>query len=736
MRHTRLLFSLLALTGALFAQGTASLQFTQSFTTATTGTVIANGPTTSGGPQGSVGFRMVYYIQPGTGTVSALSVEVDGAPTTGGSYTALTPAPGGGSGATPSVNPAVTSPQGQNNLCCDFYPFLHIKVNTLTVATGTPILVVKVMGYAGTSAAANSSSSGGGGSIAATTNALKGDGAGNAVAVTGTGTNCVLVNGTSTACGGGGGTGATIVTYTPAASVTLTCPSSTTTNVTVFDPGGVALAANMAVTFASCTAGQVAILRTIQAASGGPFTVTGLPTGSPAMSTYPSAGTIYTLSAATSSTMTFVNVAANAGASSLGANANGISRTVTAGSTGVTVNLLADKDASNPTKYNTAALGSCGVGMAAYTGAAAATFELYSVPGTVLTAVADGTITAGHLLTGGASTAGRVADTGQTATTSVPLATCIVGVALASATVGNTVLVAYSGTGTYGAGAASSVAWNAITNPTGNLSLAMGANTSTFTYNAATGAGLNLWTLTDTASNTGTGALMRLTTAASSAAFPWQADANGAGFSVTTLGNQQQVGSIAFSANYGSISAGRGAWDGATTGHFVGSSAGTSIAVNESTGYTGSLIDVQVAGVSKFSANASGDISAAHGYTAGSGNQFNWSGRSFLFSPANGTIELTNASSTGFTALQLGGTTSSFPAFFVSGTGLLLRVADNSADTSLGSSTLRLSAAAPTVAAAQIGYGSTTAAASNCLVAATTCIVVNIAGTNRFVPAF
>ena len=40
------------------------------------------------------------------------------------------------------------------------------------------------------------------GSIAVTTDALKGDGAGNAVAVTGTGTNCVHVDGTSAACGG------------------------------------------------------------------------------------------------------------------------------------------------------------------------------------------------------------------------------------------------------------------------------------------------------------------------------------------------------------------------------------------------------------------------------------------------------------------------------------------------------------------------------------------------------
>jgi hypothetical protein len=50
-----------------------------------------------------------------------------------------------------------------------------------------------------------------------------------------------------------------------------------------------------------------------------------------------------------------------------------------------------------------------------------------------------------------------------------------------------------------------------------------------------------------------------------------------------------------------------------------------------------------------------------------------------------------------------------------------------------------LTAAAPTVAAAQIGYGSTTAAASNCNVASPTpagCVVVNIAGTAHYIPYY
>ena len=147
------------------AQGTPNTSFTQTFTAAGTGTALANNvPTTAS--QGSLAFRMVYYIQPGSGTVSALSVQLQGSNLPAGSYTALTPAVGGGSGSGSTLNPVTTSPQGQNVLCCDFYPYLEIKVNTMTVTSGSPILIVKVLGYAGTSAAASTGGGGGGGGLA------------------------------------------------------------------------------------------------------------------------------------------------------------------------------------------------------------------------------------------------------------------------------------------------------------------------------------------------------------------------------------------------------------------------------------------------------------------------------------------------------------------------------------------------------------------------------------------
>ena len=180
----------------------------------------------------------------------------------------------------------------------------------------------------------------------------------------------------------------------------------------------------------------------------------------------------------------------------------GSSRTVTAGSGGVTVNLLAAKDASNPTLYVLPGSGGCGSGVAGYSANCHQRIR-------TLHRSRNGSYHGG----GWDDHGGPHSDGGKfhsrkggrhgpdSARTSVPNGTCIIGVALASATVGNTVLVAYDGTGVYGAGAASSVAWNAITSPTGNQSLSMGSNTTTWTFGATTGGLVNLVTITDTASN-------------------------------------------------------------------------------------------------------------------------------------------------------------------------------------------------------------------------------------------
>ena len=84
--------------------------------------------------------------------------------------------------------------------------------------------------------------------------------------------------------------------------------------------------------------------------------------------------------------------------------------------------------------------------------------------------------------------------------------------------------------------------WSSLLNPSAPLALSMGnSNTTTWTVGAATSTN-TMFKWTDTASNTGTGILARFTTAASSTAIPWQADANGVGWQVAANGALTGVG--------------------------------------------------------------------------------------------------------------------------------------------------------------------------------------------------
>lgn len=94
-----------------------------------------------------------------------------------------------------------------------------------------------------------------------------------------------------------------------------------------------------------------------------------------------------------------------------------------------------------------------------------------------------------------------------------------------------------------GPGAAGSAQWNTLVSPAGATSLTMAAFTTLFTYNAATGAGVDLYKLVDTASNTGTGHILLVSTATSSAAKPIRFDANGNGVEMSTLGVLAAIGS-------------------------------------------------------------------------------------------------------------------------------------------------------------------------------------------------
>lgn len=114
---------------------------------------------------------------------------------------------------------------------------------------------------------------------------------------------------------------------------------------------------------------------------------------------------------------------------------------------------------------------------------------------------------------------------------------------------------------------------------------------------------------------------------------------------------------------------------------------------NTAAGASSKLIDLTVGGVTYFSVNAvSGSIisngsfivgNATGGFTAASGGFVVFGSRSVISSPVNGNLLFTNIAQTDFTRLQLGGTTSSFPAIGRNGIGLDIFGADGAGPSSL-----------------------------------------------------
>lgn len=112
-----------------------------------------------------------------------------------------------------------------------------------------------------------------------------------------------------------------------------------------------------------------------------------------------------------------------------------------------------------------------------------------------------------------------------------------------------------SGNATGCAAIGGSPLWSSILSPSSNNSLSMAALTTTFTWGSATGSA-DMFKLQDSASNTGTGILLHITTAAGSTELPWQADANGVGCKITVTGQFQCFGGthiLTLGANSGGL---------------------------------------------------------------------------------------------------------------------------------------------------------------------------------------
>lgn len=99
------------------------------------------------------------------------------------------------------------------------------------------------------------------------------------------------------------------------------------------------------------------------------------------------------------------------------------------------------------------------------------------------------------------------------------------------------------------------------------------------------------------------------------------------------------------------------------------------------------LMDLQVGGVSTISFSKTGSITAAGvsatNISAGSSGFIFWTSQTLLSSPSDGLLKITNSAATDFTRLQLGGSTSSFPAIGRNGIFLEVLAADGAATASL-----------------------------------------------------
>lgn len=115
---------------------------------------------------------------------------------------------------------------------------------------------------------------------------------------------------------------------------------------------------------------------------------------------------------------------------------------------------------------------------------------------------------------------------------------------------------------------------------------------------------------------------------------------------------------------------------------------GTIIGANAQSGFTGNFLDFHInGGASLFAVSSAGTVTTLGGVLLGGGFALHWTGKSQFNSPSDGIITALNNGSSGFTRLNLGGTTSSFPALQVNGTGLQAELADGSAQTGFSAAT-------------------------------------------------
>jgi hypothetical protein len=164
---------------------------------------------------------------------------------------------------------------------------------------------------------------------------------------------------------------------------------------------------------------------------------------------------------------------------------------------------------------------------------------------------------------------------------------------------------------------------------------------------------------------------------------------------------------------------------------------GTFAGANAPSGFTGNFLDFHLnGGASIFKVASTGSVTlngslASNGSVnaAGTSSMF-WSGRSQILSPLDGIIELANNGASGFTRLDLGGTTSSFGAIQTNGTTTQSELADGTAQAPFSASLFKTetncaSSASPAVCASASTGSIVVAAGATTVTVNTTNVTAN-----------
>jgi hypothetical protein len=107
---------------------------------------------------------------------------------------------------------------------------------------------------------------------------------------------------------------------------------------------------------------------------------------------------------------------------------------------------------------------------------------------------------------------------------------------------------------------------------------------------------------------------------------------------------------------------------------------------NTASGTASKLANFEVAGTSEWNVDKTGSSTQLGNLTLGASSNFVFGTNSQVASPTNGILEFRNNAGSSFTRIDLGGTTSSFPALQLSGAGLVAELADGSAVTTMQAS--------------------------------------------------